>query len=111
MTGGLIALAVAVAAATMLGVALRCRSGRFRAGPDRLGRDVFTRLSHGCLGRGDVGNRNYHPWSQQRQRVTREHSTGETGPDGWGTERIPDDIRVVWARLEWPGRTEMQCHE
>ncbi len=32
MTGGLIALAVAVAAATMLGFALRRSSGRFRAG-------------------------------------------------------------------------------
>jgi hypothetical protein len=31
MTGGLIALAVAVAAAIMLGGALRRRSGRFRA--------------------------------------------------------------------------------
>jgi hypothetical protein len=29
-----------------------------------------------------------------------------TGPDCWGTERTPDDTRVVWATLEWPGRTE-----
>ena len=33
MTGGLIALAVAVAAATMLGFALWRRSGRFRSQP------------------------------------------------------------------------------
>jgi len=24
-----------------------------------------------------------------------------TGPDSWGTERTPDDTRVVWATLEW----------
>ena len=29
-----------------------------------------------------------------------------TGPDGWGTERTPGGTRVVWATLEWPGRTE-----
>jgi hypothetical protein len=29
-----------------------------------------------------------------------------TGPDCWGTERAPDDTRVVWATLGWPGRTE-----
>ena len=34
MTGGLIALAVAVTAATMLGFALRRSSGRFRAGQE-----------------------------------------------------------------------------
>jgi hypothetical protein len=29
-----------------------------------------------------------------------------TGPDGWGTERAPDDTRVVWATLGWSRRTE-----
>jgi len=23
------------------------------------------------------------------------------GPDGWGTERTPEDGRIVWARLTW----------
>jgi len=35
VTGGLIALAAALAAATLLGVALRRRAGRFRAAPPR----------------------------------------------------------------------------
>jgi anti-sigma regulatory factor (Ser/Thr protein kinase) len=30
-----------------------------------------------------------------------------TGPGGWGTESTPDDTRVVWATLQWTGRTEM----
>lgn len=30
-----------------------------------------------------------------------------TGPDGWGTKPAPGDTRVVWAMLEWTGRTEM----
>ena len=29
------------------------------------------------------------------------------GPDGWGTERTSGGTRVVWATLEWSGRTEM----
>jgi len=29
-----------------------------------------------------------------------------TGPARWGTERTPDDTRVVWATLEWPGRSQ-----
>ena len=37
VTGGLIALAAAVAVATIVGVALRRRAGRFRAGPSRAG--------------------------------------------------------------------------
>ena len=37
MTGGLIALAAALAAATLIGVALRRRAGRFRAGSGRAG--------------------------------------------------------------------------
>jgi anti-sigma regulatory factor (Ser/Thr protein kinase) len=30
-----------------------------------------------------------------------------TGPDGWGTERTPDDSRIVWAMLPRTARTEM----
>jgi thiol-disulfide isomerase/thioredoxin len=37
VTGGLIALAAALAAATVIGVALRRRAGRFRAGSGRVG--------------------------------------------------------------------------
>jgi thiol-disulfide isomerase/thioredoxin len=37
VTGGLIALAAALAAATLIGVALRRRAGRFRAGSGRAG--------------------------------------------------------------------------
>jgi two-component sensor histidine kinase len=28
------------------------------------------------------------------------------GPDGWGTQQTPDDTRIVWATLQWPGPTE-----
>ena len=30
-----------------------------------------------------------------------------TGPGGWGTQRTPAGARIVWATLQWPGRTEM----
>jgi anti-sigma regulatory factor (Ser/Thr protein kinase) len=30
-----------------------------------------------------------------------------TGPDGWGTQRTPDDSRIVWATLPRTARTEM----
>ena len=50
------------------------------------------------------------PW-RTRQNDDRPHGLDivETlaGPDGWGTDRTPDGTRVVWATLEWPGRTEM----
>jgi thiol-disulfide isomerase/thioredoxin len=42
VTGGLIALAAALAAASVLGVVLRRRAGRFRAGPPRPRPDVLT---------------------------------------------------------------------
>jgi anti-sigma regulatory factor (Ser/Thr protein kinase) len=29
-----------------------------------------------------------------------------TGPDRWGAERTPGGTRVVWATLQWPGRTK-----
>jgi Histidine kinase-like ATPase domain len=33
-----------------------------------------------------------------------------TGPDGWGTQRTPAGTRVVWATLQWPGRTK-RCND
>ncbi len=52
MTGGLIALAVTLAAASVLGLTLRRRAGRFRAGPShprqaRLQPDVLTEADLG----------------------------------------------------------------
>ena len=47
VTGGLIALAVALAAASVAGLALRRRAGRFRGGPARPGPDVLTGASLG----------------------------------------------------------------
>lgn len=29
-----------------------------------------------------------------------------SGPDGWGTERTPDDTRIMWATLQWSRGTE-----
>jgi two-component sensor histidine kinase len=29
-----------------------------------------------------------------------------TGRDNWGTERTPDNTRIVWAALQWSERTE-----
>jgi hypothetical protein len=50
------------------------------------------------------------PW-RTRKKDDRPHGLdivqALTGPDGWGTERTPGDTRVVWATLEWTGRTEM----
>jgi anti-sigma regulatory factor (Ser/Thr protein kinase) len=44
-------------------------------------------------------------WRGRRQNADRPHGLGIvealTGPDHWGTERAPDDNRVVWATLEW----------
>jgi thiol-disulfide isomerase/thioredoxin len=56
MTGGLIALAVAVGAATMLGFALRRSSGRFRVGPPKT---VPTAAGAGAavLTEADLGSR------------------------------------------------------
>jgi thiol-disulfide isomerase/thioredoxin len=52
VTGGLIALAVALAAASVLGLALRRRAGRFRAAPVLVRADVLTEADLGApLGR------------------------------------------------------------
>jgi anti-sigma regulatory factor (Ser/Thr protein kinase) len=44
------------------------------------------------------------PWRKRRE-DDRPHGLdiveALAGPDGWGTEIIPDETRVVWARLEW----------
>ena len=49
-------------------------------------------------------------WRGSRHTADRPHGLdivqALTGPDRWGTERTPDDTRVVWATLGWPGRTE-----
>ncbi len=47
MTGGLIALAAVLAAATALGLVLRRRAGRFRARPRAAGPDVLTEADLG----------------------------------------------------------------
>jgi thiol-disulfide isomerase/thioredoxin len=47
MTGGLIALAAVLAAATALGLVLRRRAGRFRTRPPQAGRDVLTEADLG----------------------------------------------------------------
>ena len=56
MTGGLIALAVAVAAAILLGFALRRRSGRFRAGPPKPARTAAG-AGTAVLTEADLGGR------------------------------------------------------
>jgi thiol-disulfide isomerase/thioredoxin len=53
VTGGLIALAAALAVATVVGVALRKRAGRFRAGP--AGRAVGAGAGRGVLTEADLG--------------------------------------------------------
>jgi thiol-disulfide isomerase/thioredoxin len=53
VTGGLIALAAALAVATVLGVALRRRAGRFRAGPS--GGAVGAGGEHSVLTEADLG--------------------------------------------------------
>jgi thiol-disulfide isomerase/thioredoxin len=55
VTGGLIALAAALAVATALGVALRRRAGRFRAGPSR--GSAGAGGEHGVLTEADLGTR------------------------------------------------------
>jgi anti-sigma regulatory factor (Ser/Thr protein kinase) len=44
-------------------------------------------------------------WPARRRTADRPHGLdiveALTGPDHWGTERTPDDTRVVWATLEW----------
>jgi anti-sigma regulatory factor (Ser/Thr protein kinase) len=44
------------------------------------------------------------PWRKRKQ-DDRPHGLdivqALTGPDGWGTERTPDDTRIVWATLGW----------
>jgi anti-sigma regulatory factor (Ser/Thr protein kinase) len=49
-------------------------------------------------------------WRGRRHTADRPHGLDIvevlTGPDCWGTERAPDDARLVWATLGWPGRTE-----
>ena len=54
VTGGLIALAAALLAATVLGVALRRRAGRFRPGPPGTGMTT-ARAGTGVLTEADVG--------------------------------------------------------
>jgi thiol-disulfide isomerase/thioredoxin len=55
VTGGLIALAAALAVATAVGVALRRRAGRFRAG--RAGRAAGTGAERSVLTEADLGSR------------------------------------------------------
>ncbi|MGP0002231.1 MAG: ATP-binding protein [Acetobacteraceae bacterium] len=44
-------------------------------------------------------------WRGKRHTADRPHGLDIvdtlTGPDHWGTERTPDDTRVVWATLVW----------
>jgi len=44
-------------------------------------------------------------WRGRRHAADRPHGLdivqALAGPDRWGTERTPDDTRVVWATLEW----------
>ncbi len=44
-------------------------------------------------------------WRGRRHTADRPHGLdiveAMTGPDRWGTERTPDNTRVVWATLEW----------
>jgi thiol-disulfide isomerase/thioredoxin len=54
VTGGLIALAAALAVATVVGVALRRRAGRFRAGP--AGRAVGAGAERSVLTEADLGS-------------------------------------------------------
>ena len=54
VTGGLIALAAALAVATVVGVALRKRAGRFRGGP--AGRAVGADAGRGVLTEADLGS-------------------------------------------------------
>jgi len=56
MTGGLIALAAALAVATVLGVAVRRRAGRFRAGPRGSGASAAGALRT-VLTEADLGSR------------------------------------------------------
>jgi len=56
VTGGLIALAAAVAAATVLGVALRRRAGRFRPGPAGTGAKTAG-AGDSALTEADLGSR------------------------------------------------------
>jgi thiol-disulfide isomerase/thioredoxin len=55
VTGGLIALAAALAVATVVGAALRRRAGRFRAGP--AGRPAGARAADSVLTEADLGSR------------------------------------------------------
>jgi thiol-disulfide isomerase/thioredoxin len=55
VTGGLIALAAALAVATVAGVALRRRAGRFRAGP--AGRAAWADAARSVLTEADLGSR------------------------------------------------------
>src|SRR5262245_19961869 len=56
VTGGLIALAAAVGVATVLGVALRRRAGRFRPGPAGSGGKTAV-AGNGALTEADLGSR------------------------------------------------------
>jgi thiol-disulfide isomerase/thioredoxin len=55
VTGGLIALAAALAVATVVGAALRLRAGRFRAGP--ASRAAGAGAGHSVLTEADLGSR------------------------------------------------------
>ena len=55
VTGGLIALAAALAVATVVGAALRRRAGRFRAGP--ASRAAGSRAADSVLTEADLGSR------------------------------------------------------
>jgi thiol-disulfide isomerase/thioredoxin len=61
VTGGLIALAAALAAATLIGVALRLRAGRFRAGSGRAGArraaPASSKAEAGALTEADLGGK------------------------------------------------------
>jgi thiol-disulfide isomerase/thioredoxin len=57
VTGGLIALAAALAVATLIGVALRRRAGRFRAGSGQAGARWAAQPAAGALTEADLGSK------------------------------------------------------
>jgi thiol-disulfide isomerase/thioredoxin len=57
VTGGLIALAAALAVATLIGVALRRRAGRFRTGSGQAGAPLAASAEAGALTEADLGSR------------------------------------------------------